>query len=262
MKGLLMHVGADNSNMGTVGISNPMFEDDSFEFIPIIEGCDGTSKSGCTTMETRTYFTIPTRNSKFGKRLSDFVPSDVKDKVVHYDPDFDNFTYSDPLDEIRGRMLSKLNRGDYLFFVSSLAPFNANAYLGGNRKLIKSWQKGKMAKYLVGYFEIQSVYNVTNNSHRIKVNNVPNVEKNTLIRIKENAHSKRNRDQFTIAVGRKDRKTGLLQKAVQLTQVGGPFKPTNLAREIYGDKSFPRGFKLITETGKVKIFLNTVSSVV
>jgi len=114
MKALLIHVAADTSDIGTVGICGPIFEGKNFEFIPI--------KEAKTTSETRTYTSLIARNKKFGKSLSNFVPSDIQNDIVHYDPDFDHFTYSDPVNSMRGNMLRKLQHGDFIFFVASLVP--------------------------------------------------------------------------------------------------------------------------------------------
>ena len=73
-----MHVAIDTSSKGTGGINGPIFPDKSFEFIPIPENPKNTS-------ETRTYSTLKAKNSKNGKFLSDFVPSDIQDYLVHFD---------------------------------------------------------------------------------------------------------------------------------------------------------------------------------
>jgi|SRR2546428_3833841 len=253
-----MHIAADNSDRSTVGISGPIFEDYTFEFIPIIESCDGTKKSGCTSKETRTYSTIKSRNPKFGSLLSDFVPSDTKDHLVHYDPDMKNFTYSDPEIVPRAKMLSKLAAGDYLFFIASLAPFNKDAYSSSDRRTINAWQKKKMAKYIIGYFCVKGVYHVINNWNKINVKGI-DPSKNVLKQINQSAHSKRNNDRFVIAVGKKDRKSALLKSALRLTFNGSPFRPTNFAKKIYGNVGFPRGFKLIQEPEKVSALLRAIT---
>ena len=134
-----MHVAADTSGIGTVGICGPIFKDKSFEFIPI--------KESKTTSETRTYASLASRNKKFGRTLSYFVPSDTQNDIVHYDPNFDHFTYSDPINSMRGSMLRKLEQGDFIFFVASLVPYSKDTYKCNVRKIISANQKGKMVKY-------------------------------------------------------------------------------------------------------------------
>ena len=85
MKALLMHVAVDTSKKGTGGMNGPIFSNGTFEFIPIPEDY-------MNTRETRTYSTLKAKNPKYGKFLSDFVPSDIQDYLVHFDPDFENFT--------------------------------------------------------------------------------------------------------------------------------------------------------------------------
>jgi len=40
-----------------------------------------------------------------------------------------------------------------------------------------------------------------------------------------------------------------------LTSQGSPFKPNNFARKIYGNVTFPRGFKMIREESKINTLL-------
>jgi len=250
MKALLMHVSADSSNIGTVGICGPIFEDKNFEFIPI--------KESKPTVETRTYTSIDSRNKKFGKSLSNFIPSDIQNDIVHFDPDFDHFTYSDPLHSMRGNMLRKLQQGDFIFFVASLAPFRKESYVNNIRKVISANQKGKMAKYVIGYFEIAKILSLEKTNNDLKVLESKNSISKYYSQIKHNAHYKRVKDRFTIVIGKQDRKNALLSKAIPLTQQGSPFKPNKLARKIYGNVNFPRGFKMITEESKINTLLEKI----
>jgi len=250
MKALLMHVAADNSSKGTVGISGPIFPDRRFEFIPIRDGPNSSEK--------RTYSTIPTKNKRFGKTLADFVPSDVKDKIVHYDPDFVNFTYADPLNSMRGNMLKKLEPDDYIFFVASLAPFEKENYHENIRRKISHSQKGKMAKHIIGYFEISKILSLEKNNDTLKVLESKNSISKYYSQIKHNAHYKRVKDRFTIVIGKKDRKNALLSQAIPLTYPGAPFKPNTFAKNVYGNVSYPRGFKMIRDESKINILLEKI----
>jgi len=250
MKALLMHIAADNSNKGTVGISGPIFPDRRFEFIPIRDGPNSSEK--------RTYSTIPTKNKRFGKTLADFVPSDVKDKIVHYDPDFVNFTYADPLNSMRGNMLKKLEPDDYIFFVASLVPFQKKFYYENDRKKISKSQKGKMAKFVIGYFKIQSILKVEKNKTKLRILDQTKPNKKSLNQLSHNAHMKRISDKFIVSIGQKDRKSGLLSKAIPLTYPGAPFKPNTFAKSVYGNVSYPRGFKMIKEKSKINILLEKI----
>jgi len=252
MKALLIHVAADTSDIGTVGICGPVFIDKNFEFIPI--------KEAKLTTETRTYTSIALRNKKFGRSLSNFVPSDIKNDIVHYDPDFDHFTYSDPVYSMRGNMLRKLQQGDFIFFVASLAPFRKDSYVNNIRKVISENQKGKMAKYVIGYFEIAKILSLEKTNNDLKVLESKSSISKYYSQIKHNAHYKRVKDRFTIVIGKQDRKNALLSKAIPLTHQGSPFKPNSFAKMIYGDVSYPRGFKMIREKSKINTLLEKIKS--
>lgn len=247
-----MHVGSDHSDKGTVGISGPVFKNDSFEFIPI--------RDGRYSNETRTYSTISSRNQKYGKKLANFIPYDVKYKKVHYDPDFENFTYADPLSSHRGNMLEKLFPGDYLFFVASLAPYNKSDYQENNRRKILSAQKGKMSKYIIGYFQIKLILKIDKNKTKLKILNKEKLDEKSRNQLKHNAHYKRISDKFIIAIGNKNRKSSLLQKAIKITKKGAPFEPNSTGKKIYGDVSYPRGFKMIKDEKRIDFLLKTVNA--
>ena len=250
MKVLLMHIAADNSSRGTVGINGPIFSNNKFEFIPIRDGKNSTEK--------RTYSTIPVKNKRFGKTLADFIPGDVKDKIVHYDPDFENFTYSDPLNSMRGKMLEKLEAKDYIFFIASLAPFEKKAYHKNIRIRISRSQKGKMAKCIIGYFKIAKILSLEKNNDALKVLESKNSISKYYSQIKHNAHYKRVKDRFTIVIGKKDRKNALLSQAIPLTYPGAPFKPNTFAKSVYGNVSYPRGFKMIKEESKINLLMEKI----
>lgn len=250
MKALLMHIAADTSDIGTVGICGPIFENKNFEFIPI--------KEAKPTSETRTYKSLVSRNKKFGRSLSYFVPSDIQNDIIHYDPDFDHFTYSDPVNSLRGNMLRTLQRGDFIFFVASLVQFRKDIYTNNIRKVISAKQKGKMVKYIIGYFEITKILSLEKNNNDLKVLEPKIPISKYHSQVKHNAHYKRIRDRFTIAIGKKDRKNALLSKAIPLTSQGSPFKPNSFAKMIYGNVSYPRGFKMIREESKINTLLEKI----
>lgn len=148
VKGFLLHSAADTTNLGVVG---PVFHEGTFEYIPI---------HNTFGVETRTYRNLSARNVKYGKTLSDFIPSYVADRPVHFDPDFDNYTYGQPVKEYpRSRVLEKLREGDVLFFVSSLAPYDSKVYQEKNALLL-NFQRGKKNKYIVGFFTVKGVARV------------------------------------------------------------------------------------------------------
>jgi hypothetical protein len=157
---------------------------------------------------------------------------------AHFDPDIENFTFGEPENQVHGKQLLRLRPGDYLFFAASLAPYVREAYNTNARGIrtlsaIASRQAGRMAKYVVGFYEVQAI--------------VPrdNLVGEAQVRFDQNAHVKRNdaKSSFVCAIGLKDRKTILLKEALQLTYPGSPFRPTTLAKQVYGNKDFHMGFK-------------------
>lgn len=145
MKGLLLHVAADTTTLGGVG---PVFPDGTFEYIPIAE---------MYGLETRTYRAFPARNRQYGKTLADFLPSQIGELPVHFDPEFTNWTYGEPVtDYTKFRALQKLRETDILFFVASLAPFDPTIYRERDVSLW-NYQRGRRNKYVIGFFTVDSI---------------------------------------------------------------------------------------------------------
>jgi hypothetical protein len=148
MKGLLVHIGADTTTLGVVA---PIFPDDTFEYIPINE---------IYGLGIKTYQDIPVRNTKYGRTLADFLPSDLARLPVHLDPNFDNFTYGEPFKEQpKFWTLMKLAEGDLIFFIASLAPYNPEIYEKRDA-LLRSYQVGRRDKYVVGFFKVKGIAEV------------------------------------------------------------------------------------------------------
>ena len=126
-KVILLRVGLDT---GAGGQYAPIFDDNTFEYIPI------PSNQG-----KRTYSDIPSRYNK-EKMLLEFFPERKREQMkaqnVHEDPEFETFTYGDPAVSRRG--LRKLKKGDMLVFFCGLQR-------GEGRK-------AKRAIYLMGYFNV------------------------------------------------------------------------------------------------------------
>ena len=292
MKALLLHVGADHStkNAMTLGVSGPIFQNDNntFEFIPVLEFDENENayflkKEGryivinggeecdkeAYTEESRTYSELPARNIQFGKRLSEYLPIEYANAVIHSDPDFADFTYGDSINTPKGMQIRNLKENDYIFFVSSLAPYVKEAYDGRDKRRICSYQKANMAKYVVGYFRVQDVFSAGkvsgdpkpylfdpfDQTGKFAESKTDKVDLETLKRIKNNAHSKRGNDDYFIVVGHPS-ESALLTRAVKLTENGWPFKPAKIGFETYGDVGFPRGFKWIYDQERIQGLLN------
>lgn len=91
---MLLRIGIDK---GTDGALSPIFEDGSFEYIPISEG-DPKLK------EDRTYKNTIGRS---GRPLSTYLPKVIENRTMHFDPEFETFTYGNPT--LKRKYLLKLN---------------------------------------------------------------------------------------------------------------------------------------------------------
>ena len=180
-KAMLLRVGIDK---GCGGALAPIFEDGTFEYIPIPKGDPDSS-------EFRTY----SNTIGIGGHLfADYVPKKIKNNPMHYDPEFESFTYGDPTTK-RKRLL-KLNKEDLLVFYAGLTPFMNNKF--------------DEALYIIGYFSINEIINFNEL-------NKEETEKVSII-YKNNAHIKRNFSyhDLVIVVGDKE-KSRLLDKPVLIS---------------------------------------------
>jgi hypothetical protein len=153
-RGLLMHVGADTSSNDTLGIVGPVFPDNNeFEFLPIVEINPGRVNLAYTVI--RGVSSVSRRCERF---LSFYVGSSLQDRLCHYDPNPEGFTYSEPLDSRRGKQLIRLQPDDFLFFVASLAPYSEDSYHGGDSARIRRGQAGQMSKISYWIFSHQRCF--------------------------------------------------------------------------------------------------------
>lgn len=182
LKAMLLRVGIDK---GTDGCLAPIFKDLSFEYIPL-------SETDITSTENRTYKDV---NGKKGKTLSFYLPNKVKGRKIHFDPEFDTFTYGD-LGSKRNYLL-KLEKGDLLVFYAGLTPFNH--------------EELDDALYIIGYFTVENVIDF----NKLSENEIKECCKLYF----NNAHIKRSFDfdDLVIVTGDKD-KSRLLDKAVLISE--------------------------------------------
>lgn len=230
--------------MGISGPINP--ENGHFDFIPLgPEDNDSSEKLSYNALG-----------------VSPVIPAAFDGLKPHYDPNPFHFTYGEPYESGRGKQLVKLLPGDYLFFVASLAPVKKETYAVRTTQAIADDQKGRMAKYVIGWYEIAAVLKVgkTRNTHRITAIRGSVYEPQTMeAQVRECAHFKRISDVFVCAVGvRGGRETCLLKSARQLTEAGAPFKPNKFGLMVYGNKTFPRGWKWIRDEARLRFLLSEV----
>lgn len=127
MNVVLLRVGIDT---GCGGIHSPLFEDGSFEFVPIPDG---------RGLDKRTY-----GNSKgrAGRKFTEYFPlrkqEEQRTQAMHVDPEFETFTYGDPTPPKRG--LARMQPGDLLVFYAGM----------------EGWGHAQPpALYLAGYFRVK-----------------------------------------------------------------------------------------------------------
>ncbi len=106
-KALLLRVGMDR---GTGGALSPIFDDGTFDYVPIPEREP--------TRERRCYKTLL---GQHGWPLADYLPRKLAALHPHIDPDFKAGTYGDAAPRKR-RQLGRLIPGDILVFYCGLAP--------------------------------------------------------------------------------------------------------------------------------------------
>ncbi len=145
MRIYLVNVGANSSHNQ---LFSPLFEDGTFEFLPIPEGTRNLEKSRRAVYyrDLRSYY-------KPDRSLLCYVPREMWGVACHNDPDFEAFTYGDSGTNGRSSALAHLRRGDGLLFLARL-----ECSVGGKR----TRQPGF---YLIGGLWVDHVRFVTLNSH-------------------------------------------------------------------------------------------------
>jgi hypothetical protein len=185
MKVAMVRIGIDT---GSGGIHGPLFQDGTFEYIPIP---DGFGK------DERTYGNTTGRH---GKKLVEYFPETRQAKFVnqaiHFDPEFNTYTYGDPTSPKAG--LRHLQQGDMLIFYFGLGGWD-----------FTSWP----ALYLMGYFEILAAG---------KASEFSSTELETLF--SENYHV-RHRDIYEhqkrdLVLVKGSSESRLLKKAVCISEIG------------------------------------------
>lgn len=128
---MLLRVGIDR---GTGGALGPIFEDGTFEYVPIPE--ERPTQAGDT------YATLAARH---GGPLAAYLPPRLASRRPHIDPDFDAIIYGDALPRKRSQ-LGRLAPRDLLVFYSGLAPYPADDV---------------PRLFVIGFFVVKRVYRLT-----------------------------------------------------------------------------------------------------
>ncbi len=181
MKAMLLRVGIDK---GTDGALAPIFSNGSFEYIPL-------SEKNSKTIEKRTFETTIGNN---GIPFSKYLPDKIKKRKLHFDPEFDTYTYGDQTS--KRNYLLKLEKTDYLVFYAGLTPFENDDY--------------EEALYIIGYFEVEEVIDFS------KLN--PNEQMQSIKLYKNNSHIKSEGFEKLVIVKGYVKTSKLLDKAVLLSK--------------------------------------------
>ena len=150
MRIYLVNVGA-NASHGRV--FSPLFDDGTFEFLPIPESDRSLDKKRRAVR----YRDLPSYNKSRGD-LREYVPEGMWSSACHNDPDLQEFTYGDNPGRGRSGALTNLRRGDVLLFLARL-----ERYREGRRT-------GEAGFYLVGGLWVDYADFVTSNSRRFAGN--------------------------------------------------------------------------------------------
>jgi hypothetical protein len=229
-----MHVLSDSTSKGG-GFSGPHFgaEEEEVEFeVTHIPDRRGTS-------EPHTYRE---------RNVHIFIPEKFEDTKPHLDPDFDNFTYGESGEKRRIAMIKGLDPGDYIFFAASLAPTSRGGYQDRSNTAIQHLQKGRMAKYLVGHFQVQCWHTVQRKGLIEPKIRPEDACMDLGSRLRRNAHFRtQDSHDFVCVVGVDDRRTARLKRAIRFTGFGSPFYATSFGIAFQGPHGFPRGWKKLRE---------------
>lgn len=184
MKAVLIRVGVDKG----YGFLSPVFPDFSYRYIPIYY----KNKKEPEKKERRTYFDL---SKELNNNLIDYVPEKYRNRIVHYDPEFETFTYGEPNNPKRGALL-KLDKGDLLIF-----------YLGGLLHL--DYFKTEMGCFIIGFFEVDKVYEWGKSKD---VNH-------EIIRIcRNNAHMRSSKSKNNLVIVKGTKRSRLLNKCIYFTE--------------------------------------------
>ena len=149
MRVYLVNVGA-NASHGR--LFSPIFEDGTFEFLPIPEVGDFDSPRRAVRYRDLRSYNNPDED------LREYVPEGLWDAACHSDPDLAAFTYGDNPGRGRSGALPGLRKGDVLLFLARL-----EHYRDGKRT-------GQAGFYLVGGLWVDYADFVTSNSRRFASN--------------------------------------------------------------------------------------------
>lgn len=188
MQALLLRVGLDNGSGGGLA---PIYEDGTFDYIPIPESYE--------TSQQQTFDEVKTRD---GPPYAEYVHSDNESSPLHLDPEFTTYTYGDPTR--KRSQLAELTEDDLLIFYAGLKPRTS---------------EGQPRLYVIGYFTVDTVHDLDDKTSTERVELFNHLANNAHIkRTKLTPDSKHpDQDAYPIIVEGKPDQSRLVEKARPLT---------------------------------------------
>ena len=201
---VLVGVAADSVNTSNCP---PIFDDGSFEYIPIPEQYE--------TTETATY-----QSEGYNEYLRYVVHDEQEttafDQVsIHHDPNFDSLTFGDP-GKSRSKLLS-LQENDVLGFYCGLTP---------------PGESRPKHRYLIGYFVVDLVVDFDSLDEDSLEKEIDRNRDNAHIKRHLTSHDRRHLSNLVIVTGR--RPGGLLNEAIKLSG-GRPDTPNYYFKDRWVD---------------------------
>lgn len=130
----LVNVGSNASH----NFTSPMFNDGTFEFLPIPETLNLRGENVVRYRDLRSHYDPE-------KDLLKYIPERFWNMGAHADPEFDTFTYGDNCERSpRAASLKKIGMSDYLF-IARLENWDGDA------------AKGVYGFYMIGFLEVAAV---------------------------------------------------------------------------------------------------------
>lgn len=123
MRIFVVNVGVNSSDASKRGMRSPLFDDGSFEMVPIREGRRFASAPG-----VRRYSALPGWTNH-APTLAAYVPEKMRTYAAHDDPDFARMTYGDKLNG-RAAALRDAAPGDLVLFLARLWEHTCGRFRG------------------------------------------------------------------------------------------------------------------------------------
>ena len=137
----IVSVGVNKTNEKNDGLMSPIFSDQKFEFLPIMEGR--------STKKTKRYCDLKSFYSK-SSNLYEYIPQECWEEHIHLDPNFDYYLYGD-IPTVRGHNLYNIKNGDIILFITSLVQYKMNRY-----------NRSKRNFYFIGEIEVEKFWKFPN----------------------------------------------------------------------------------------------------